>query len=252
MTWTLALMATVGLVAGILNVAAAGGSLLPFLAMTVILGMPPLVANATTLAATPASFVRVIGDLKDTPRIMRIPLACAAAGTILGVWTISHVVTETGFRHAVPVLLIIAVALLLGFRQVKEWIDARTKRPHTSPPPNVIALSVGIIVTSTYAGAFGGSVGVMVLALLTATTAWPWNRVNTTKNIICLTTSVVGFAAFAPTGLVDWPLCTVLAASMIVGGFVGQWVTRVVSARTLRLLVAAVTTLSAAYLWTTP
>jgi uncharacterized membrane protein YfcA len=42
--------------------------------------------------------------------------------------------------------------------------------------------------------------------------------VNTTKNIVCLTTSVVEFVAFTPTGLVVWPLCAVLAVFMVVGG----------------------------------
>jgi hypothetical protein len=141
--------------------------------MTVVLGMPPLVANAIALAATPASFVRVLWDVKDRPRFMRVPLACAVGGTVAGVWIISHVITETGFRQAVPVLRVIAVMFLLDFRRVKEWIDAHAERTPVPSQPNVVALTVGIALRSTYAGAFGGSVGVTMLGDVTAATAWP-------------------------------------------------------------------------------
>jgi uncharacterized protein len=252
--WMLGLMVLVGLGAGVLNYAAAGGSLVPFVFMTV-LGVPPLVANATCLTATPASFFRAIPDIKITPRVMRVPLLCAAVGTAVGVWIVSQVVTAAEFRGAVPFLLVVSVLFLLFFRRVKAWVDARThartQSARLSPRSPVAALSISIAFVSVYAGAFGGGFGVMVIGVLTVATSWPWDTVNTTKNSVCLTTSVVGAFAFAPTGLVNWPLCITLAASMVVGSLVGKWVTRVVSAKSLRLLVAVMTTLSAGYLWAT-
>ncbi|TCO43746.1 hypothetical protein EV192_1289 [Actinocrispum wychmicini] len=247
----LALLAVVGLAAGILNYAAAGGSLLPFLVM-VMLGMPPLVANATCLAATPLSFVRVIGDIRKTPRMMRIPLVCAVAATAVGVWLVSRVVTEEGFRRAVPYLLVCSVALLLVFRRVAAWIDARTGRSGMSARSTTTVLTLGITVTSAYAGAFGGGVGVLILGVLTVATSWSWDTINTTKNTVCLTTSVVGFIAFAFTGLVRWPLWVALAAGMLLGSYVGRWATQHVPASIQRLVVAVTTTLSAAYLWASP
>lgn len=250
MFWTLAFMALVGVTAGVLNFAAAGGSLLPFLVMT-MLGVPPLVANATTLAATPASFFRVMGDVKAAPRVMRIPLLCAIGATVIGVWLISHVVTDEAFRRTVPYLLVFSVLLLLGFRHVKDWIDARTRRSEMSPRAMVTTLAMGVSMTSIYAGAFGGGVGVLILTVLTMATSWPWEKINMVKNIICLTTSVVGLVAFAPTGLVAWPLCAVLAVSMVLGSCLGQWVTQHVPATIQRLAVAIMTTASATYLWMT-
>lgn len=247
--WMLTLVIVVGLTAGVLNFAAAGGSLLPFLFMTVVLGIPPLVGNATVLAATPTSFLRSIWDLKDMPRVMRIPLICAIGGTAVGVWFVSQVVSETAFRRAVPVLLLMSVVFLLGFQRVRKWIKARTRRGRLPSRSAAVVLSVGIAMTSVYAGAFGGGVGVLILVVLTVATPWAWENVNTVKNVVCLTTSVIGFVAFAPTGLVLWPVCGVLAVSMMVGGFVGKWVTRVVREEVLRPVVAVVTTLSAVHLW---
>jgi uncharacterized membrane protein YfcA len=180
---------------------------------------------------------------------MRLPLACAVGGTAVGVWIVSHVLTEGTFRRAVPVLLIISVTFLLCFRHVKKWIDARHGRTHLPSHATLPTLAIGITITSMYAGAFGGGVAVMILGLLTVATSWPWDRVNTAKNVVCLFTSVVGFFAYVPTGLVIWPLCIVLAVTMVLGSFLGKWVTKVVPAKTLRLVVAVLTTLSAGYLW---
>src|SRR3954470_7947114 len=63
----LALILGGGVVAGVLNVAAAGGSLVSFLALSAT-GVPVLTANATNLAATPASF---IGTVPTTVRTSR-------------------------------------------------------------------------------------------------------------------------------------------------------------------------------------
>jgi hypothetical protein len=126
-----------------LNIAAAGSSSLPFSRDD----RGP--RDATTggqrhcLGGHSGLFCRVLWDVKDRPRFVRVPLACAVGGTVAGVWIISHVVTETGFRHAVPVLLVIAVMFLLGFRRVKEWIDAHAERTPVPSQPNVVALTVG-------------------------------------------------------------------------------------------------------------
>jgi uncharacterized protein len=246
--WLLLIMAAVGVVAGVLNYAAAGGSLLPFLVLS-LLGIPPLVANATTLAATPLSFVRVFCEVKDVPRVMMIPLVFSAGATAVGVWFVAHLVPSEIFRDAVPVLLIVSVVFLLRFRRIKNRINASSSRDPLSPRATVIVLTSGFTLTSVYAGAFGGGVAVAILAIGSSATAWPWQTLNTAKNVLCLTTSVVGLIAYAPTGLVIWPLCLVVGVFMVLGSLIGKWVTNRVPDNTQRLIVAVVTVISASYLW---
>jgi uncharacterized membrane protein YfcA len=68
-----------GLLAGALNVIAAGGAVLSFLVLTWV-GLPPHVANATNLVATPASFLGALAgawrDRREYAR--RWPLLLAA------------------------------------------------------------------------------------------------------------------------------------------------------------------------------
>lgn len=167
-------MALVGLVAGVLNYAAAGGSLVPFLVLS-MLGMPPLVANATTLAATPLSFVRVFWEIKNVPRVMLIPLVFSAAATAIGVWIVAAVVPGEVFRQAVPVLLIVSVVFLLRFRHIKARIEAANLRnPLMLSHRATTMLTIGFTLTSAYAGAFGGGVAVAILAIGSSVTPWPW------------------------------------------------------------------------------
>jgi uncharacterized protein len=246
--WLLLIMAAVGVIAGVLNYAAAGGSLVPFLVLS-LLGIPPLVANATTLAATPLSFVRVFWEIKGVPRTMLVPLVFSAGATAVGVWIVADLVPGEIFRQAVPVLLIVSVAFLMRFRRIKDRIDVSTPRDPLSPRATLIVLTTGFTLTSAYAGAFGGGVAVAILAIGSSATAWSWPTLNTAKNVLCLTTSVVGCIAYAPTGLVVWPLYVIVGVFMVLGSMIGKWVTRRVPDNTQRLFVAAVTVISAGYLW---
>jgi uncharacterized membrane protein YfcA len=251
--WMLVVLALVGVIAGVLNFSAAGGSLLPFVVMTVV-GIPALTANATTLAATPAAFLRIAGSMRQIPSVMRWPLVCAVVATAVGVWIVSEVLPSSVFRDAVPVLLVVSVVFLLTFRVLRDRLDRRTRSGTAQTGPHAVrttTLVVGVTITSAYAGAYGGGVGVLVLTVLTMATNWDWHVLNNAKNLVCLTTSVVGCVAFATTGLVLWPVCVVLVPAMIIGSYVGQWVTDRVPASLQRATVALVTLASAGYLWIT-
>jgi uncharacterized membrane protein YfcA len=250
----LALILGGGVVAGVLNVAAAGGSLVSFLALSAT-GVPLLTANATNLAATPASF---IGTVPTTVRTSRehqhntIPtvmtLVATVVGTVTGVWLVNSVTTET-FRHVAPVLLLIAAASLLAQPWLRPWITRQRARRHTPAEGSRPVVVAGwLFVTSVYAGAWGGGVGVMVLVVFTLTTSWPWAVANSAKNAICLITSAIGVAAFSVTGLVIWPVFAVLAPAMALGGLIGQWLTRRVPEELLRTTVAVVTAFSAGHM----
>ncbi|NRN65766.1 putative membrane transporter protein [Kibdelosporangium sp. 4NS15] len=246
----LALMVVIGLAAGVLNYAAASGSLLPFLVMS-WLGVPMLVANATTLAATPLSFVRAFWEIKRVPQVMAVPLIFAAAASAFGAFLVAKVVTAEFFRDAVPYVLIVCVAVLLTFRKTKARIDTNSWRGRFSPAATRVLLTSGFSVTSVYAGAFGGSVGVMTLTVFGVVTRWPWPTINAAKNVLCLTTSLVGFGVYATTDLVLWPVAAVVGMAMVTGSLIGEKLLHTLSDNTLRLIVAAATTLAAGgLLWT--
>ncbi|MET0134948.1 MAG: sulfite exporter TauE/SafE family protein [Kibdelosporangium sp.] len=238
---TTAVLVLAGVVAGILNVAAAGGSLVSFMALT-MLGVPPLQANATNLAATPASF------LGGAPTVWRgrhgvgLGLLSTVAGTVVGVWFVAGLTAET-FQRLAPALLLIAAMLLLS----QPWIQPRIKARDGQAATRGV-LPAWLFLTGVYAGSFGAGVGVLLLVVLAFTTSWPWHTVNARKNVVCLATSVVGLAGFAMTGLVIWPLALTLAAAMAIGGLVGQWLTRRVPDDILRSAVAVLAAFGAGHM----
>ncbi|MCE7006922.1 sulfite exporter TauE/SafE family protein [Kibdelosporangium philippinense] len=241
----LVVTAFVGLAAGVLNYAAASGSIVPFLVM-VWFGIPMPVANATVLAATPLSFLRALWEIKDVPlRVMAVPLVFSALASMVGAFIVAELVTPTQFRAVTPYVLVGCVVVLLFFQRVRQRIDDGARRERFSPKSTRALLTMGYSVTSLYAGAFGASVGVMILTVASRLTSWPWKQINATKNLLCLVTSGIGFVVYAASDLVLWPVWAVLAVSMAVGGVLGQKLTDHLPAQVLRVLVATVTTIAA-------
>jgi uncharacterized membrane protein YfcA len=210
-----------GLVSGALNYVAAGGAVFSFLVLG-WLGFPATIANATNLAATPASFLTALpGAWRDRhEHAQQGPLlAVAILGTLLGAWLFT-VLPGARFRQIAPVLLLMAAVALIVHPVLKHRLD---RRRATGTATNTrLGMTVGIATTSLYAGFYGGGVGVFVIVVLALTTHWPWLAINGLKNVICLVTSLAGLGAYALTGLVDWPVAAVLGASMALGGFLGQ------------------------------
>lgn len=230
-----------GVVAGILNVAAAGGGLVSFLALTVT-GVPPLTANATNLAATPASFLGGAPTAWRARKEIRIGFVGAVVGTAAGVWLVNSMTADV-FRRTAPILLTVAALVLILQPSIRNRLKQRAEtRTHPA------AMTMWLFFTGVYAGGFGAGVGILVLVVLAYTTPWPWGAVNTSKNVVCLVTSLVGMGAFALTGLVVWPVAAIMAASMAVGGFVGQWITRHVPEELLRGTVAVMAAFGAGHM----
>jgi uncharacterized protein len=238
---TIAVLIAGGIIAGILNVAAAGGSLISFLTLSAI-GVPPLAANATNLAATPASFLGGISTAWRDRHGTKLGFVSAALGTVTGVWLVNGLTADL-FRRIAPVLLVIAAMVLI----LQPWLRQKIKRREaTARHPE--AMAAWLFLTGVYAGGFGAGVGILVLVVLAYTTAWPWAALNGSKNVICLVTSLVGLAAFSLTGLVVWPLAAVLAGSMAIGGLLGQWIAQRVPDDVLRSMVAVLAAFGAGHM----
>lgn len=251
----LAIIAGAGFAAGALNVAGAPGSLLSFLALSAT-GMPPLVANATNLAATPMSFVGGVPAAwrarRDYPVGGLGAVGAAIGGTVTGVWLVNRMSTEA-FRSMAPALLMIAAIVLV----IDPWLRPRVtvirrRGIHRHRDEGSIArpvLMAGcLFVAGVYAGAWGAGVGVLVLLVLSFTTSWPGPAAHTARILVCQVTSGIGLIAFALTDLVIWPLFFVLAVPMTVGGLLGELLAHRLPGELLRMVVAVMSAFGAGHL----
>ena len=232
-----------GLVAGTANTIAGGGSLLTF-PLLVALGLPPLAANVTnTVGIAPAGLGGAYGyrrELAGQGRrllgLLPLTVAGAAGGAVLLLTTPAR-----AFERVVPILIVVACALLLAQRYIARLLEGR----HGS---RTTLLRAGVLVTAVYGGYFGAAVSVVVVALLVITLDDTFQRLNAIKvplaGAMNLVSGVV-FAFFAP---VHWGYALVLAPSTLVGGRIGAAAGRRVPDQPLRLAVVVLGLAAAAWL----
>ena len=230
---TIVLLATVGFLAGALNAAAGGGSLISFPALIAV-GYPPLTANVTNnIAVAPGYVTGATGYRRELRgqghRILPLTVA-SAIGSLVGVGLIL-ISSQSAFESIVP-FLVLAACVLLAFqpaitRRLEEHSGDRDR-----PGSGVLA---GQALAAVYGGYFSAALGVVVLAVLGLAFDDTLQRLNALKALLQLiigAVSAVGFALVTP---VAWTAVAVVAPASVVGGEVGARLARRVSDRALRV-----------------
>src|SRR5919199_4404474 len=153
----LVLLFVAGFVAGAINAAAGGGSLVSFPAL-VALGYSPLTANVTNnVGVAPGYFTGAVGYRRGLSGQRRriLPLAIASvAGSLIGVALIL-VSSQRAFEGVVPFLVLAACALLAAQPVVARW---QGKRSEARDRPGLGAL-VAQTLMAVYGGYFGAPLG---------------------------------------------------------------------------------------------
>ena len=230
---TIVLLATAGFLAGALNAAAGGGSLISFPALIAV-GYPPLTANVTNnIAVAPGYVTGATGYRRELRgqghRILPLTVA-SAIGSLVGVGLIL-ISSQSAFESIVP-FLVLAACVLLAFqpaitRRLEEHSGDRDR-----PGSGVLA---GQALAAVYGGYFSAALGVVVLAVLGLAFDDTLQRLNALKALLQLiigAVSAVGFALVTP---VAWTAVAVVAPASVVGGEVGARLARRVSDRALRV-----------------
>ncbi|MFI5246705.1 MAG: sulfite exporter TauE/SafE family protein, partial [Gemmatimonadales bacterium] len=149
-----------GLVAGVMNAAAGGGSFVSLPAL-VFAGVPSIAANATsTVALVPGTFASAWAyrhDAKPFGNVsMRVLFAVMLAGGFAGAMLLLHTPSRT-FDRIIPWLLLFGSLVFTFGPRLNAWLRGLV---HIGPRTMV----VGQFFLGTYAGYFGGAVGIMMLA----------------------------------------------------------------------------------------
>ena len=245
----LLLLVGVGLVTGVLNSIAGGGSLLSF-PVLLALGYPPLTANVTnTVGVFPSSTGAAFGyrrELKGQAGRFALLAAVCIAGSLLGAWLLL-VLPESTFEATVPALIALASLLVL----VQPWLQRSLARRRRSGAETslwrrwpVLLMTLAI---STYGGYFGAAMGVLFIATLGLFLRDSLQRVNALKNTLTAVVNGTAAVAFMFLGPVVWSVALTLGASTAVGGVAGARLARRLSDRALRLAVVLIGLAAAVY-----
>jgi uncharacterized membrane protein YfcA len=233
-----------GVLTGMINAVAGGGTFLSFGALTLV-GIPPVVANATSsITQFPGYITSTLAYWNDFKAFWRGAIALAVAsviGSLLGAWILLQL-DNPSFREMVPWLLLAATALFAA----GPWLKPAPKPGQEAAVGGVFGWVLQFV-TSIYGGFFGAGMGVMMLATLGLSQPGDYHRLNALKNMLATVIAAVAIVVFVWGGVVAWPQAFVMIPGVAIGGWSGVWVARRVPQVYMRWLVIAVGLLLAVY-----
>ena len=200
--------------AGAINAIVGSGSLITFPTL-LLLGYPPLVANVSnTVGLVFGSISGAVGYRRELvgQRERAIPLSVAAGlGGLTGA-ALLLVLPAAAFATIVPVLILVACALVAVQPRLSAWVAARRLRlGHETRQGGGPILMVGVYLTGIYGGYFGAAQGVILIALLAILIDDELQRLNGLKNVIASVINAVAAIIFIIVAPVAWGPAILLA-----------------------------------------
>ena len=225
----LVLLFIVAVWAGIQNALAGGGTFLTLPAL-MFTGMTALAANITsTVALFPGqvtsswagrAHVAGVGGLSFRTLVM-ISLAGGVLGAVLLLVTPSDI-----FKALVPWLVLFATSVFA----YGSFVPRKADRP---PVLGKLGAGAAQFCIAVYGGYFGGGIGFLMLAALTAA-GLAIRNANATKNVLAgvMNASAVAIFVFSPQ--VHWPQAAIACVGAAIGGVIGGHMVSKVNQKVLR------------------
>ncbi|MEM9556591.1 MAG: sulfite exporter TauE/SafE family protein [Acidobacteriota bacterium] len=238
-----------GLVAGLLNTLAGGGSFLT-IPLLIFLGLPAGVANATNRVGVwlqCASAARSFDGAGVLDRRLALWASVPATlGAILGTWLALRIGDES-FERLLAVFMV--VLSLASFWRPTPRVQAGEPADGLIATPGERALlAAAFFVVGIYGGFVQAGVGFLILAA-TSLAGLDLVRGNAVKVVSVLAFTSLSLAIFLWRDMVHWPLGLVLAVGNGLGGHLGARLTVLKGHRWLRVVVTATVLLFALKLW---
>ena len=222
--------------AGVMNAVAGGGSFLTFPAL-VFIGVPSIIANASsTVALFPGSFASAWAYRKDFTRFEGVPfpalLAVSLAGGLAGALLLLFT-PQKAFDVVIPWLLAVAtLAFTFG-----PWLAPRLRQFYRIGPKTVLA---GQFLVAIYGGYFGGAVGILQLALYSLFGLTELRSMNALKTLLTGCMNAVAVVCFVIAAKVGWMQTLVMLVAAVAGGYFGAHYARKMNQRIVRVVIVAI------------
>ena len=232
--WQLPLLFVVGIVAGIINTLAGGGSLLT-LPLLIFMGLPGAVANGTNrIAIFCQNIFAIRGFSKRGVMPLQLALLCTPPA-LLGSWLGANLAISLDDQVFKRILALIMVGVLI-FTAIDPM-----KRFRQEDVQFGLWRKVLIVITFFGVGVYGGfvqaGVGFLIITALLIH-GLDLVRINAIKVFVIFAYTFVALGVFIYHGQVDYSLGFALAAGNSIGGIIGpklavekghDWIKKVVS-----------------------
>jgi hypothetical protein len=210
-----------GVLGGALNAVAGGGSFIAFPALLLV-GVPPIPANATNTLALWTGATASGGAYRnrlDVPGRVLVPLlATSFIGGIAGAFLLLKTPAHT-FMRVLPWLMLGATLLFVFGKRLAGKRGSSVG--HNATTAAIVAVSVFELVVSVYGGYFGGGIGIINLAMLAAVGMTDIHAMNALKSILGIAINGVAAVVFIAKGAIYWPQGAVMIVGALIGGYFG-------------------------------
>lgn len=233
-----------GLWAGAINTIVGSGTLVTF-PVLVALGYAPVVAtisNAMGLIAGNATGAwGYRRELKGLGPTLGKLLPASVVGGITGAALLLNL-PEYVFELVAPFLIVVALGFVVFQPKLQRWVRARADRRATGNPAgsttgnpagsttgkHPIALFVLVFFAGVYGGYFVAAQGILLVGILGIFLAGTIQNANAVKNILVLAVNMIAAVSYMIFAFdrIEWPVVGLIAASSMIGGFVGAKVGR--------------------------
>jgi uncharacterized protein len=215
------LLFVAGVLGGVLNAVAGGGSFVAFPAL-LFTGVPPIPANATNSLALWSGVTASGGAYRnqlDVPRRVLLPLLITSViGGLLGALLLLRTPAQT-FMKVLPWLMLGATLLFVFGQRLSAGRPSSVGRDATAAA--ILVASVLELAVAVYGGYFGGGVGIVNLAMLAAIGMTDIHAMNALKSVLGSAINGVATIAFIIARAVYWPQALVMIVGAVIGGYFG-------------------------------
>ena len=242
-----ALLFGAALLAGALNAVAGGGSFIAFPALLVT-GIPPIPANATNTVALWTGLLFSGGAFRGqihVPRQLLATLGTASMlGGIIGALLLLRTPAHT-FMRVLPWLMLAATLLFLfGGKLIRPRPEQAV---HDLTTKALAGAACFQFLVAVYGGYFGGGMGIVILAMLTAFGMANIHQMNALKIFLSTATNGIAVAIFIASHAVFWREAMIMIAGAALGGFFGAHYSLRLPQKLVRCFVIAVGSSMTAY-----
>ncbi len=215
--------ALAGLGASTLNAIAGGGTNVSFPAL-LWLGLPAVVANATSAVALwPGSLAGAWGfrrALRQARPVWFWLLVPSVMGGALGAWLLVALPSRI-FAGAAPWLVLSSTLLFAADTLRRQRRSRGAAAPAAVRRRSLLAGALVQLAIATYGGYFGAGIGILMLASLGLSGIEDLGVANGLKNLFAAAINGTAIVYFIASGAVHWPTVPVMALGAVAGGWTG-------------------------------
>ncbi|MGC8820442.1 MAG: sulfite exporter TauE/SafE family protein [Fervidobacterium sp.] len=238
--WIMILLFFCGLISGIINVLAGGGSFLtlPLLSLS---GLAPSVANATNRIGILLQNISATGSfIKNKALDLKKALAVTIPTVLGGVTGTSIVLKlpENIIRISVGIIFLVMTYFVLFSPQVWEEGKKEAKR-------NILLSFLVFFLIGIYGGYIQAGVGFFLIYALTMLEGYDIKSANAMKIFLTLMFTIFSLLLFSAGKKVEFIPGIVLGSGSFIGGYIGSYINMKVNKKIIRIIVAIMMVVSA-------